>query len=55
MENPHLYRTVPKARITIAATNRGQDKRLSDRHQPHGTRQFQIVVGLLQDKVLINK
>ena len=35
-----------------AVVCRGQHKRLSTRHLPHGTRQFQVVVGLFQDSVL---
>ena len=35
-----------------AVVCRGQHKRLSARHLPHGTRQFQVVVGLFQDPVL---
>ena len=35
-----------------AVVCRGQHKRLSARHLPHGTRQFQVVVGLFQDSVL---
>ena len=41
------YLRQPKAVVC-----RGQHKRLSARHLPHGTRQIQVVVGLFQDPLL---
>lgn len=51
-----LIPIAPKSkRILLGHSDKRQDKHLSARHQPHGTRQIQIAVGLFQDKILINK